>query len=122
LKPRKVIGISAFALILLAYAFARFQAGLPEQDWHPLWRVALVLGLGVAFALAFYDHSDASLEGSGMNAKRGTLYFFITLVGLPALIGIHVIFGADYPLSRIALGTVALAALAGIVGTCTDKL
>lgn len=81
-----------------------------------------MLGFAIAFALIFYDPSDDSLEEGRVSSERGTLYFFITLVGLPVVLGFNVIYGADYSLIRIALGTVGLAILAGIAGTLTDKL
>lgn len=54
--------------------------------------------------------------------KRGVLYFFLGWVIFPALIGIEALFGTDFTLGRMVIGTLAMSVLIGILGTFTENV
>jgi hypothetical protein len=122
LNPRKLIGAVALGLLLLLGLGIRYIAGVSQDHWHPLWRLAYVLGLGVAFFTAFYDRKDFLEKTWDFDPKRGILYFFLGWIIFPVMIGIEAISGTDITLGGMVLVTLAMSVLVGILGTFTENV
>lgn len=117
-----MIGAVALGLLLLVGLGIRYIAGISQDDWDPIWSLAYALGVGVALFTAFYDRKNFPEKTWDFNPKRGILYFFLGWIIFPVMIGVEAIFGTEFTLSRMALGTLAMSVLVGIVGTFTENV
>jgi hypothetical protein len=122
LNPRKLIGAVLLGLLLLVALGSRYVAGIPQDDWSPLWNAAYVAGLCVAMFLALYDRKDLPEKMWDFNPGRGLLYFFAGWIIFPLMMVVDGIFGAEFTLSGMAAVTFILSVLAGIAGTFTENV
>ena len=122
MSPRKLIGAVALGLLLLLALAIRYIAGIPQDDWNPLWSLVYVVGLCVALFMAFYDRKNFPEKTWDFNLKRGVFYFFLGWIIFPLMMVIDAISGADLTLSGMAMGTFVLSVLIGIAGTFTENV
>jgi hypothetical protein len=122
LNRRKLIGAAALGLLLLLGLGVRYIAGIPQEDWDPLWTLAYVLAVCVALFAAVYHRENLPEKTWDFNPKRGVLYFFLGWIIFPFMIGVEAISGTDFTLSRMALGTLFLSLLVGVLGTFTENV
>jgi hypothetical protein len=78
--------------------------------------------LGVALFATFYDRRNFPEKTWDFNPKRGVAYFFLGWIIFPIMMGVEAVYGIDFTLSRMVLGTLALSALVGILGTFTENV
>lgn len=121
-NPRKLAGIVAFFLLLMMGAGVSYIEGIPQDDWDPLWRLAYVISLCVAFVVGFYDRKNLPEKTWDFNPKRGILYFLLGWLIFPLMIGADILFGTDFSITRMVMGTFAMSALIGILGTFTENV
>ena len=117
-----MIGAAALGLLVLLGLGIRYIAGMPQDDWNPLWSMAYVVALCVALFAAFYDRKNFPEKTWDYNPKRGILYFFLGWIIFPVMIGVELISGTDFTLTRMLVGTLALSVLVGIFGTFTENV
>jgi len=122
LNPRKLIGAIALVLLLLLALAIRYIAGIPRDDWNPLWAVTYVVGLCVALFMAFYDRKNFPAKVWDFNPKRGVLYFLLGWIIFPFMMVVDAIFGAEFTLSSMAVGTFFMSVFIGIAGTFTENV
>ena len=122
LNKRKMIGAAALGLFVLVGLGIRYIVGIPEDAWNPLWAMAYIAALCAALFTAVYDRKDFPEKTWDYNPKRGVLYFFLGWIIFPVMIGVEAISGADFTLSRMLVGTLALSVLVGILGTFTENV
>ncbi|MXO48111.1 hypothetical protein U4960_09615 [Altererythrobacter sp. H2] len=122
MNPRKLIGGTAFCMLLLWGWAASYIGGISQDDWGLLWRLAYVIWLCVTFVMAFYDRKNLPEKAWDFNPKRGVLYFFLGWIIFPVLIGVEALSGADFTLSRMLVGTLAMSVLIGILGIFTENV
>ena len=122
MNPRKLIGVTAFCLLLLWAWAASYIDGMLPSSWSVFSRLAYVVGLCVTFFIAFYDRKNFPEKAWDFNPKRGVLYFFLGWIIFPVLIGVKALFGTDLTLSGMVIGTLAMSVLIGILGTFTENV
>ena len=122
LNTRKLIGAVALSLLLLLALAVRYIADIPQDAWKPLWSFAYVLVLCVALFMAFYDRKIFPEKAWDFNPKRGVLYFFLGWIIFPFMMVIDAIFGVEFTMSGMAVGTFVMSVLIGIAGTFTENV
>jgi len=122
MNPRKLFGGGAFCMLLFWGWVSNYIEGASQKDWAPFWQLAYGVGICVTFVIAFYDRKNLPAKTWDFNPKRGVLYFFLGWVIFPVLIGIEALFGTDFTLSRMVIGTLAMSVLIGILGTFTENV
>ena len=122
MNPRKLIGAVALGLLLLLALAIRYIAGIPQDDWNPLWSLAYVVALCVALFMAFYDRKNLPEKVWDFNPKRGALYFLLGWIIFPFMMVVDAMFGAEFTLSGMAAGTFFMSVLIGIAGTFTENV
>lgn len=122
LNRRKLTGVAVLGLLILLGLGVRYGAGIPQEAWNPLWSLAYLLALGAAFIAVFYDPKNFPEKTWDFNPKRGILYFFLGWVIFPLLVGVDALLGSDLSLSRLAIGTLCLSVLLGVLGTFTENV
>ena len=120
--PRKLVGAVVFGLLLLLGLVLRYAAGISQDQWDPVWSIVYALGLCVAIFMAFYDRKNFPEKTWDFNPKRGVFYFFLGWIVFPLMIAIDAVFGADFTLTGMAVGTFFLSLLIGIAGTFTENV
>ena len=119
---RKLIGAVALGLLLLLGVASHYVPGLSQDGWDLWWRLAYGLALGMALFATFYDRKNFPEKTWDYNPKRGVAYFFLGWIIFPIMMGVEAVSGTDFTLSRMVLGTLALSALVGILGTFTGNV
>lgn len=122
MNPRKLIGAVALGLLLLLALAIRYIAGIPQDNWNPLWSLAYVIGLCVALFMAFYDRKNLPEKVWDFNPKRGVLYFLLGWIIFPFMMVVDALFGAELTLSGMAAGTFFMSVLIGVAGTFTENV
>ncbi len=122
MSPRKLIGAFALGLLLLLGVGSRYVPGLSQDHWGTWWNLAYAVAVCTALFAAFYDRKNFSKKTWDFNPKRGVSYFFFGWVLFPVMIGVDAMFGTDFTLGRMVLGTLALSVLVAIVGTFTENV
>lgn len=122
LNPRRLIGAVALSLLVLLAFAVRYIADIPQDAWNPLWSVAYVLGLCVALFMTFYDRKNIPEKVWDFNPKRGVLYFFLGWIIFPFMMVIDAIFGVEFTISGMAVGTFVISVFIGIAGTFTENV
>lgn len=122
MNPRKLIGAVALGLLLLLTLAIRYLAGIPQDDWNPLWSLIYVVGLCIALFMAFYDRKNIPEKVWDFNPKRGVLYFLLGWIIFPFIMAVDAIFGAEFTLSGMAASTLFMSVLIGIAGTFTEHV
>lgn len=122
LNPRKLIGAVALGALLLLALAVRYIAGIPQEDWGLLWRVAFVLCVFVAFFMACYDRKNLPKKTWDFNPKRGVLYFLLGWIIFPLQIAVNAASGGHLALSGMVVFTLAMSVLIGILGTFTENV
>lgn len=122
MNPRKVIGAVALGLLLLLALAVRYIAGIYQDEWDPLWSLTYLVGLCVALFMAFYDRKNFPEKTWDFNPRRGVLCFFLGWIIFPLMIAADAMFGAEFSLSKMAVGTFFLSVFIGIAGTFTENL
>lgn len=119
---RKLIGVVALGLLLLFGLGSRHVPGLSQENWGTWWNLAYVFAVCAALFAAFYDRKNIPAKAWDFNPTRGLMYFFLGWIIFPIMIGVEALSGADFTLSRMALGALSLSILVGILGTFTKNV
>ena len=122
MNQRKLIGAVALALLVLLALGVRYIAGIPQDDWGIWWKLAYVVGLGVAAFMTFYDRRNFPEKAWDFDPRRGVFYFLLGWIIFPFLMVVDAISGADLSLSRMAIGTLVMSVFIGIAGTFTENV
>jgi len=122
INPRKLVGLTAFFLLLLLGAGVSYIEGISQDDWDPLWRLAYIASICVAFVVALYDRKNVPEKTWDFNPKRGVLYFALGWVIFPLMIGADALLGTDFSVVRIVMGTFMMSILIGVIGTFTENV
>ena len=122
LNPRKVVGAVVLSLLLLSALAVRYIAEVPQDAWNPLWSLAYVVSLCVALFMTLYDRKNFPEKVWDFNPKRGVLYFLLGWFIFPFMMVIDAIFGAEFTMSGIAVGTFVMSVFIGIAGTFTENV
>lgn len=122
MNPRKLIGLSAFCILLILGLSVRFIGGAHQDDWDILWSFVYTILLCVTFAIAFYDRKNFPEKTWDFNPKRGVLYFFLGWIIFPFMISVEALYGTDFTLGGMLVGTLATSVLIGILGTFTENV
>lgn len=117
-----MIGGAAFGMLLLLGLGIRYILGIPQDDWGLLWSLAYIISLCVALVIAFYDRKNLPKKTWHFDPKRGVLYFFLGWIVFPIMIVVEALSGTDFAVSRMLMGTLAMSALIGILGTFTENV
>lgn len=109
-------------LLLLVGWGSRYVPGISQDNWQTWWKLAFVIALCAATLTTFYDRKNFPEKTWDFNPKRGLLYFLLGLIIFPLMFCVDAIFGTDLSLSHMALGTLALSLLIGILGMFTENV
>ena len=120
INPRKLVGLTVFCLLLLLGADVSYIEGIPQDEWDPLWQMAYIASVCVALFVAFYDRKNLPENTWDFNPKRGVLYFALGWVIFPLVIVADALFGTDFSVVRIGVGTFVMSILIGVIGTFTE--
>ena len=122
MNRRKLVGAVALGLLLLLGLAGGYVPWLSQEDWGTWWSLAYVAALCAALVAAFYDRKNLPQKTWDFNPKRGLTYFLLGWIIFPVMVGVDAMSGTDLTLSRMVLGTLALSALVGVVGTFTENI
>jgi hypothetical protein len=122
LNRRKLIGAGALGLLLLFGPGSRYVLGLSPDDWGIWWKLTYASAVCAALFAALYDRRNLPEKTWDFNPKRGVLYFFLGWIIFPVMIGADAVFGTDFTLTGIVVGTFAMSVLVGIFGTFTENV
>jgi hypothetical protein len=122
MKRRQVIGAVAFGLLLLLGLVLRYVAGFSQVDVNPVLSLAYVAALCLTMFLAFYDRTNFPDKTWDFKPKRGLLYFLLSWLIFPLMMVVDAISGADFTLTRMAVGTLIMSLLIGLAGTFMENV
>jgi hypothetical protein len=121
-NPRKLVGAVVLGLLLLLGLGTRYIAGVPQEDWGTLWKLAYVAGLCIALFTAFYDRKNFPEKAWDFDPKRGIFYFLLGWIIFPLMMVIDAVTGADFSLRTMVVGTFLMSVFVGIAGTFTENV
>lgn len=122
MNRRKLIG--GIALVLLAgWAFGFGPEGrFSQAEWSTWGKLVFAVAICGALFAAFYDRKNLPQKAFDFSPKRGLLYFMLGWFLFPVLLMFR--WGwrdLDYSVAELALGTLCMSVLIGIVGTFTEN-
>ena len=122
MNPRKIIGAVALALLVLIALASRYLAGIPQEQWGPVWNIAYVGAVFTALVMALYDRKNLPEKVWDYNPKRGLFYFMLGWILFPIMMTIDALFGTEISLGGMLIGTAMMSVLVGIAGTFTENV
>lgn len=122
MNRRKLIGgIALLALMSFAFGFGPEGRIVPNQ-WGTGVKLAFAIAICSALFAAFYDRKNLPRKAFDYNPKRGLLYFLAGWILFPIMLvwrwGVR---DMDYSVAELALGTLVMSVLVGIIDTFTEN-
>ena len=122
MNRRKLTGGAALALLMaLAFGFGP-EGHISQMEWSTGGKLVFAVAICGALFAAFYDRKNLPKKAFDFSPKRGLLYFLCGWFLFPiALVWRSGVKDLDYTVADLALGTLFMSVLIGIVGTFTEN-
>lgn len=122
MNRRKLIGgIALLALMGFAFGFGP-EGRIVQNQWGTGVKLVFAVAICSALFAAFYDRKNLPKKAFDFNPKRGLMYFLLGWILLPVLLVFR--WGMkdmDYSVADLAVGTLVMSVLIGIIGTFTEN-
>ena len=122
MNHRKLIGgIALLALMGFAFGFGP-EGRISQTEWGTGVKLVFAVAICSALFAAFYDRKNLPKKAFDFNPKRGLLFFLLGWILLPVLLVFR--WGMkdmDYSVAELAVGTLVMSVLIGIIGTFTEN-
>lgn len=122
MNRRKLIGgIALLALMGFAFGFGP-EGRIVQNQWGTGVKLVFAVAICSALFAAFYDRKNLPKKAFDFNPKRGLLFFLLGWILLPVLLVFR--WGMkdmDYSVADLAVGTLVMSVLIGIIGTFTEN-
>ena len=116
MRRRKIAGAAALLLLFL------FGMTSDQKAWSLSTTILFSAAICVALLVTFYKRKSTKEKKWDFDPKRGLTFFGIGLVAFPVMVAARASGSTEIEWQTVALFTVSMSTLAGVIGTFTENI